>query len=418
MPQDDTLIDWQDGRYIVPDHPAIPFFPGDGIGPEVMQAALPVLDAAIRKAYGTKRSISWFEVPAGGKAVAAGLDLLPADTLDAIRRHRIAIKGPTMTPVGSGHRSINVALRQALDLYASVRPVHYFAGVASTVVDPAALDIVIFRENTEDVYAGIEYAAGSDHARELTTLIREWGAQIPDDAGLGIKVISRVRSRRLVRAAVRHAIAKGIGRVTLVHKGNIMKATEGAFVAWGYEVVREEFVGRAVAAADIPEGTTPAKGIVIVDDRITDAMFQDLLMTPHRFGVLATTNLNGDYLSDAAAAQVGGLGVAPGANLGDGVAVFEPTHGTAPDIAGKGLANPGSMILTGALMLEVIGWEEAGSLVLKAFAETLRSGRMTRDLAAGRPGIEVLSTSAFGEAVIESIATMTVGDVQGTTPAK
>jgi isocitrate dehydrogenase len=402
MPRNDTLIDWQDGRYIVPDQPAVPFFPGDGIGPEVMDAARPVLDAAVRRAYGGRRAIAWFEVPAAGRATAAGLDLLPADTLDTIRRHRIAIKGPTMTPVGSGHRSINVALRQALDLYANVRPVRYFEGVAAPVVNPGAVDIVIFRENTEDVYAGIEFAAGSERARHLGTLLGEWGSHIPDDAGLGIKVVSREKSRRLVRAAVRHAVAKGIGRVTLVHKGNIMKATEGAFAAWGYEVVREEFAGRAIPAADVPAGGPPP-GVVVVEDRIADAMFQDLLIAPQRFGVLATTNLNGDYLSDAAAAQVGGLGVAPGANLGDGIAVFEPTHGTAPDIAGKGLANPGSMILTGALMLDVMGWTEAGALVVDAFAATLRDGRMTRDLAAGRAGIEALSTQAFGDAVATRI---------------
>lgn len=398
-----STIDWRDERYVVPDRPAIPFFPGDGIGPEVMAATLPVLDAAVQRAYGGTRAIDWFEVPAAGRAVAAGLDLLPARTLDTIRDHRIAIKGPTMTPVGSGHRSINVALRQALDLYANVRPVRYFPGVTAPVVNPAALDVVIFRENTEDVYAGIEYANGSDHARHLAALLRDWGARIPDDAGLGIKVISRQKSRRLVRAAVRHALAKGIRRVTLVHKGNIMKATEGAFAAWGYEVVRQEFAGRAVPAGDLPHGTPPPEDVVVVDDRIADAMFQDLLLAPQRFGVLATTNLNGDYLSDAAAAQVGGLGVAPGANLGDGVAVFEPTHGTAPDIAGQGLANPGSMILTGALMLEVMGWTEAGARVMDAFAATLRDGRMTRDLAAGRPGITVLTTGEFGQAVARRI---------------
>ena len=398
----DSLIRFENGLLIVPDHPAIPVIPGDGIGPEVIAASRPAIDAAVERCYGGTRSIQWFEVFAGMAAVEKGLEVLPAETLETIRKHRVAIKGPTMTPTGGGHRSINVVLRQALDLYSNVRPVRYFHGVKSPVKNPHALDVTIFRENTEDVYAGVEFENGSPAEVELATWLRTKNYAIPEDAGLGIKIISKAKSQRLVRAAIEYALARKLHRVTLVHKGNIMKATEGAFARWGFEVVREEYAGRAVVVADL-KGALPQEGQILVDDRIADAMFQDLILQPRKFAVIATTNLNGDYLSDACAAQVGGLGVAPGANIGEGMAVFEPTHGTAPDIAGKGIANPGSMLLTGAMLLEYLGWVEASQLVVDSFASVVGSGRMTVDLVVGRPEIQLMSTTGFGDAVAEEV---------------
>jgi isocitrate dehydrogenase len=281
------MITYRDGRLQVPDVPVIPYIPGDGIGPEVWAAARPVLEATVAASYGSRRAIDWLELPAGQKALSQGLDLLPAATIAAIREHRVAIKGPTMTPVGGGHRSINVALRQALDLYANVRPVRYFEGVEAPVKNPAALDVVIFRENTEDVYAGIEFAAGSPEGLEFARLLAERGHPLREDTGIGIKIISRVCTRRLVRAAIEYALARGARRVTLVHKGNIMKATEGAFRAWGYELVREAYAGRAVVQEDLAPGRPAPEGMVVVDDRIADAAFQDLLLHPERFQVLA-----------------------------------------------------------------------------------------------------------------------------------
>jgi isocitrate dehydrogenase len=405
-------IGFENGRLLVPDRPVIPFIPGDGIGPEVWEAARPVIDAAVNAAYAGSRAIEWMEVPAGERtAVAAGGELLPAETVKTIGQHRVAIKGPTSTPVGGGHRSVNVALRQALDLFVSVRPVRYFEGISAPVRDPAVLDVVIFRENTEDVYAGIEFAAGSGGAAEVADLARRHGHGVPADAGIGVKVVSREKSKRLVRAALAYAIAHGRQRVTLVHKGNIMKATEGAFVRWGYELVREEFAGRAIAAADVPASARPPAGAVVVNDRLADTLFQDLLLKPRSLSVIATTNLNGDYISDACAAQVGGLGLAPGANIGKGMAVFEATHGTAPDIAGKGIANPASMILSGAMLLEFLGWNEAADRIANAVTEVLRSGRMTADLAAATPGARTLSTREFGAAVAGAVKQNSVPDL-------
>jgi isocitrate dehydrogenase len=398
-----NLITYEDGELKVPDRPEIPYITGDGIGPEVMAAALPVLDAAVEVAYGDKRGIDWIELPAGQSAFEQGLELLPQATVDAIREHRVAIKGPTMTPVGGGHRSINVTLRQILDLYACVRPVRYFEGVAAPVRDPAALDVTIFRENTEDVYAGIEYAPGSEEAKRIEALVAEQGKQLKPDTGVGIKVISKQGTQRLVRAAIEYALERSLKRVTLVHKGNIMKQTEGAFRAWGFDLAREEYAGSAVVAADIAPGEPEPEGLVIVDDRIADAMFQELLLRPAMFDVIAAPNLNGDYLSDACAAQVGGLGIAPGGNIGAGIAVFEATHGTAPDIAGRGIANPGSAILSGAMMLEFLGWPEAAALVVDGFARVLASGRLTCDLAAERAGATELGTSEFGAAVTAAL---------------
>ena len=389
-------IGYEDGKLVVPDHPTVAFMPGDGIGPEVWEGARPVLDQAVLESYGGARQIEWVELPLGQSALDAHGALLPDSTVQAIRRLRVAIKGPTMTPVGSGHRSLNVTLRQSLDLYANVRPVRYFPGVESPVRYPERLDVVIFRENTEDVYAGIEFERGSEDCAQLRQALGELGHQVSADAALGIKPISRGGSRRLVRAALDFALQQGRARVTLVHKGNIMKATEGGFCRWGYELAAQDYEGR-VGQGDVPDG------VVLIEDRIADAMFQDLLLKPQLFGVIAAPNLNGDYLSDACAAQVGGLGIAPGANIGDGVALFESTHGTAPDIAGQGIANPGSMMLSGAMLLEHLGWSEAARGVIDGFARVLQSGRMTGDLAAGREGLQVLGTQAFSNAVRRAI---------------
>ena len=388
----------------MPDRPAVPFIAGDGIGPEVWRAAREVIDAAVEASYGRERAIGWIELVAGEAAAALGLGPLPDDTLEAIRLHRVAIKGPTMTPVGKGHRSINVTLRRELDLYANVRPVRHFEGVVSPVKNPEIFDVVVFRENTEDVYAGIEFAAGSEEARRIESLLSEMGFTLPESTGIGIKPISRGATRRIVRAALEYAISHDRHRLTLVHKGNIMKHTEGAFLEWGYELVREQFAARAVVQADLPPGAGPPAGRIVVGDRIADAMFQDLLLGPQHLDVLVAPNLNGDYLSDACAAQVGGLGLAPGANLGDGLALFESTHGTAPDIAGRNLANPGSMILSGAMMLDHIGWPEASRRIVGALEAVLRSGRVTPDLAAGRKDVDVLGTDAFAAAVARAVA--------------
>ncbi len=397
-------ISYTSGQLIVPHHPKIPFFPGDGIGEEVWQAARQAFDAAVAAAYGKNRTIEWIEVLAGQKALASGHALLPDETLDAIREYRVAIKGPTMTPVGGGHRSINVTLRQALDLYANVRPVRYFDGVVAPVVNPEALDVVIFRENTEDVYAGIEFAAESDDCQRVEQLLKDMNCNVRPGSGIGIKVISKHGTRRLIRAAIDYALDTGRRRVTMVHKGNIMKETEGAFRRWGYELAAEAFPNTAIAACDLPSQEVPfTPGKVVLDDVIADAMFQELLLRPSRYDVIAAPNLNGDYLSDACAAQVGGLGIAPGANIGDGMAVFEATHGTAPDIAGKGIANPCSMMLSGAMLLRHIGWHDAAARIDKSVAAVLKSGRMTTDLAAKREHIEVLGTDAFGAAVVEAI---------------
>ncbi len=396
-------IQYIDDRLVVPDHPKVGFMPGDGIGPEVWSGARPVLDEATLQAYGGTRKVHWLELPLGQSALETDGDLLPKSTIDSIKNLRVAIKGPTMTPVGGGHRSLNVTLRQKLDLYANVRPVRHFSGVESPMRRPDELDAVIFRENTEDVYAGIEFTRGSDGARKLRQLLAELGQTVSKDAALGIKPISRDGSRRLIRQAIEYALQHNRKRVTLVHKGNIMKATEGGFRKWGYELAREDYPGRVIAASDLDPGQEPPAGMVTLEDRIADAMFQDLLLIPSHFEVIAAPNLNGDYLSDACAAQVGGLGIAPGANIGRGVALFESTHGTAPDIAGKGLANPGSMMLSGALLLEHLGWTEAADKVVVAFAQVLKTGRMTVDLAAERNGIEVLGTTAFSNAVLEAI---------------
>ncbi|MBI5018409.1 MAG: NADP-dependent isocitrate dehydrogenase [Deltaproteobacteria bacterium] len=391
------------------DTPTCVLIQGDGIGPEVTPAAVEALDAAVKAAYGGRRAIAWREALAGKRAFDAVGTPLPPETVEAIRTARLALKGPLETPVGGGIRSLNVALRQILDLYACVRPVRYFPGVPAPVTHPERVDVVLFRENTEDVYAGIEWREGTPEAlRVIAFLNGEMGCSISEDSGLGVKPMSVHGSKRLVRRAIRYALENGRRSVTLVHKGNIMKFTEGAFREWGYEVAAQEFAERTVTEAELGHvehaedlaGVTPP-GTVLVKDRIADAMFQEILLRPERYDVLALSNLNGDYLSDAAAAQVGGLGLAPGANIGDEIAVFEATHGTAPDIAGQGLANPGSVILSGAMLLRHLGWPEAADRVETALARVLVSRRVTADLAPGIEGAELLTTAAFGRAVAE-----------------
>ncbi len=396
-------IDWRDGRWVVPDHPIIPFIEGDGTGPDIWRAARRVFDAAVERASGGKRRVAWHEVLAGEKAFTQAGSWLPDATLATIREHRVAIKGPLTTPVGGGIRSLNVALRQLLDLYACIRPVRWFAGVPSPVREPQKLDVVIFRENIEDVYAGIEYQAGSPQARRLRDFLQdELQAKIREDSALGIKPMSRFGSQRLVAKAIRHAIEAGRPSVTLVHKGNIMKFTEGAFRDWGYEVANERFGTQTITEAEAGSGKREA-GRVLIKDRIADAMFQQVLLRPDEYSVIATPNLNGDYLSDACAAQVGGLGMAPGANVGDGFAVFEATHGTAPKYAGQDKVNPGSVILSGAMLFEELGWKDVSRAIIRGLEGAIAAKRVTYDLARQTAGATEVSTSGFGDSVIEHL---------------
>jgi len=401
-PAEGEPIAFENGRFLVPDNPILPFIEGDGTGPDIWRAAQAVFDAAVAKAYSGRKKVFWYEVFAGEKAFNRFNSWLPEDTLNAIRRFRVAIKGPLTTPVGGGIRSLNVSLRQLLNLYVCMRPVKYYPGVPSPMKHPELLDIVIFRENTEDVYAGIEWKQGTPEAEKVIDfLTREMGAKIRPDSGIGVKPISVTGSKRLVRRAIRYAIEHGRKSVTLVHKGNIMKFTEGAFRDWGYEVAKEEFADRVVTEAEA--GANPTEGKVIIKDRIADSMFQQLLLRPDEYDVVATPNLNGDYLSDAAAAQVGGLGMAPGANIGDEHGVFEATHGTAPKYAGQDVVNPSSVILSGVMMFEFIGWKEAAQLIEKGITETIRQKRVTYDLHRLMEGAVKLKTSEFGQAIIENM---------------
>lgn len=368
---------------------------GDGIGPDVWKSARPVIDEAIRLSYGDERGFDWQELLAGEKALKENGKLLPGETLEALREAELAIKGPLGTPVGTGFRSLNVTLRQTLDLYACIRPIRYFEGIESPVKHPERVDMVVFRENTEDVYAGIEYKAGTPEAAKLIAFLRdELGADVDAAAAVGIKPMTEKGSKRLVRAAIRHALAHNLPSVTLVHKGNIMKFTEGAFRQHGYDVAKEEFGDRTVTEAE-----AAAPGKLIIKDRIADAMFQEALIRPERYSVLATPNLNGDYISDALAAQVGGLGLAPGVNMSEKLAFFEATHGTAPALAGKDRANPGSLILSGALMLEHIGWTEAAGRIYGAVNAAIARRAVTEDLAAQMPDARTVGCTAFGEII-------------------
>ena len=375
---------------------------GDGIGPEIWRATRPVLDAAVRRAYGDGRGLDWVELAAGEKAMTATGNPLPQETLDALSKADVAIKGPLGTPVGGGFRSLNVTLRQTFDLYACIRPVRWFEGVCAPVRHPERVNMVIFRENTEDVYAGIEYAAGTPEAERLGAVLRdELGARVAKDAALGVKPMTERGSKRLVRRAVRYALDHGLPSVTLVHKGNIMKYTEGAFRAWGYEAAAE-FGDSVILEKDATPDNSADR--VVIKDRIADAMFQEALLHPEQYSVLASPNLNGDYLSDALAAQVGGLGMAPGVNMSDSLALFEATHGTAPKAAGKDIANPGSLLLSGALMLEHLGWGEAATLVERALRGVIADRTVTPDLAADMPGARAVSCTEFGCLLVDKIA--------------
>ncbi|MFN8179166.1 MAG: isocitrate dehydrogenase (NADP(+)) [bacterium] len=401
-PKGGERIEWVADRLVVPDHPIIPVFAGDGIGADIMRATRRVLDASIAKCYGGRRSIAWFEVFAGEDAHAKYGQWLPEDTLEAIRRYRVALKGPLTTPIGGGIRSLNVTLRQVLDLYACVRPVRYFRGVPSPVREPEKMNVVIYRENTEDVYAGIEWPAGSPEAERILGFLKtDMKAKIREKSAIGIKPMSAFGSKRLVRMAIRAAIRLNRSSVTLVHKGNIMKFTEGAFRDWGYEVAREEFAAQTVAEADL-RGPAPA-GKVVMKDRIADSMFQQILTRTDEYSVLAMPNLNGDYLSDACAAQIGGLGMAPGANLGDGVGLFEATHGTAPKYANQDVVNPGSLLLSGTFMLEHLGWGEAAHAIEAALERTILQKRVTYDLARLMGDVKPVKTSEYAAAIIENL---------------
>jgi isocitrate dehydrogenase len=399
-----SSIDFRDGRWVVPDHPTIPFIEGDGTGPDIWRAAVRVFDAAIAKVSNGKRRVTWREVLAGEKAFKASGSWLPDETLDVIRQYRVAIKGPLTTPVGGGMRSLNVALRQLLDLYACIRPVRYFKGVPAPVTNPGRLDVVIFRENIEDVYAGIEYEAESSEARAVIEFLRErFGAQIRPESAIGIKPMSKFGSQRLVVKAIQYAIKSGRPSVTLVHKGNIMKFTEGGFRDWGYAVAKQRFGAQTITETEAGGGRVE-KGKVLIKDRIADAMFQQLVLRPREYSVIAAPNLNGDYLSDAAAAQVGGLGLAPGGNVGDGYAMYEATHGTAPKYAGQDKVNPSSVILSGVMMFEELGWDDVARAIVRGLEGAVLTKRVTYDLARQLPGATEVSTSAFGDEIIEHLA--------------
>ena len=404
-PSEGASITMANGRLVVPDQPVIPFIEGDGIGPDIWRAAQRVFDAAVQKAYGGKRRIVWFEVLAGEKAKQAVDSWLPDDTLNAIRHHLVAIKGPLTTPVGGGIRSLNVALRQQLDLYACVRPVRWFEGVPSPVKHPEQVAMIIFRENTEDIYAGIEWQAGTEQVHALISFLRQTmkvqSIRFPDTSAIGIKPVSEEGSKRLIRAAIDYALANGRKSVTLVHKGNIMKYTEGGFRDWGYELARQEYGGQEIDGGPwcrLPDG-------LIVKDVIADAFLQQILTRPAEYDVIATLNLNGDYISDALAAQVGGIGIAPGANINylTGHAVFEATHGTAPKYAGQDKVNPGSVILSGEMMLRYLGWNEAADLIVSSLEKAIAARTVTYDFARLMENASEVKTSEFASAMIAAM---------------
>lgn len=401
VPDEGEKIRYENGKLIVPDNPIITYFEGDGIGKDVVPAAIEVLNAAAEK---IGKEIVWFKVHAGEDAYKIYGSYLPEDTLNAIKEFRVAFKGPLTTPVGGGYRSLNVTIRQFLDLYANVRPVYYIKGVPSPVKHPEKVNFVIFRENTEDVYAGIEFPWRSEVARKIREFFKEFGINIREDAGIGLKLISEFATKRLVRLAIKYAVENRRSSVTLVHKGNIMKYTEGAFREWGYEVALKEFRDCCITEEEFLSGVS-AEGKIVVKDRIADNMFQQIITRTEEYDVIVTPNLNGDYLSDAAAALVGGLGVAPGSNIGDGIGVFEPIHGTAPKYAGKNMANPTAQILTGALMLEFIGWKKSSEMIKKAVEMTISSGTVTYDIHRISGG-KLVGTREFAKAVIENMQSL------------
>lgn len=412
VPEEGSHISIKQGILQVSDHPIIPFIEGDGTGPDIWRASVGVFDAAVEQAYHGKKRIHWFEVYAGEKAKAVYGDqcpanFLPDETLEVIQEYLVAIKGPLTTPVGEGIRSLNVSLRQQLDLYVCQRPVRYFQGVPSPVKRPELIDMVIFRENTEDIYAGIEWAAYSESAKQVIAWLQKTMGvkkiRFPESSGIGIKPVSEEGTKRLVRAAIQYAIDHGRRNVTLVHKGNIMKYTEGAFKNWGYEVAREEFRDRTVSWDEC--GGRPPAGKVMIQDVIADAFLQQILTRPDNYEVIATLNLNGDYISDALAAQVGGIGIAPGANINyqTGRAIFEATHGTAPKYAGQDKVNPGSVILSGVMMFEYLGWQEAAELIVHALEKTIKAKTVTYDFERLMDGATLLKCSEFGQAIIKNM---------------
>ncbi len=403
-PREGTPIGIEDGRLVVPDDPVIPIIEGDGIGPDVTGAARKVLQAGVEAAYGEAKALVWFDVPAGEAAQAKHGELLPADTFEAIRHYRVALKGPLTTPIGGGFRSLNVTLRQTLDLYSNVRPIYWIPGVPSPMAHPERMDMVVYREATEDVYAGIEWARGSVEAAKVRHFLKtELGVDVPEDAGIGVKPISEFKTKRLVRKAIQYALDRRRESVTLVHKGNIMKFTEGAFRDWGYEVAAEDFPDRTLTEQELwdsYDGERPP-GMVVMKDRLADNMLQQLLTRTDEYDVLALPNLNGDYLSDAAAGQVGGLGIAPGGNIGDETALFEPIHGSAPKYAGQNKVNPTAEILAGVMMLEHLGWEEAAAAVKDAVVQTIGAKSVTYDLHRQMEGATKVSTSEYADLVVK-----------------
>lgn len=404
-PSEGTLITVKDDKLTVPDDPIIPFIEGDGIGVDITPAMKKIVDSAVQKTYQDKRRIVWFEIFAGDKAVAKYGEgqWLPEDTKKAIAHYIVAIKGPLTTPVGGGIRSLNVTLRQTLNLYACVRPIKWIPGVPSPVKAPEKLNVVIYRENTEDVYAGIEWAEGTPEAQKVIQFLNsQMGTKVREDSGVGIKPISITGTKRLMRKALQFALDRNRDSVTLVHKGNIMKFTEGSFRDWGYELAKEEFADQSITEAEVWDrynGKLP-QGKVMVKDRIADSMFQQVLLRPDEYSVIATPNLNGDYLSDACAAQVGGLGMAPGGNIGDYVALFEATHGTAPKYTGQDKVNPSSLVLSAVMMLDYLGWREAGDAIEKAMERTIKQKTVTYDLERQMKGATKVSTSEFADAVV------------------
>ncbi len=405
VPTEGERIGFVDGRLVVPNQPIIPVIEGDGIGRDIMKVTRRVVDAAVQTAYNGGNQIVWFDVYAGENAMAKYNEWLPQDTFDAIEYFRVALKGPLTTPVGGGFRSLNVTLRQVLELYACVRPVRYFQGVPAPVTHPEKMNVVIFRENTEDVYAGIEWEQGTPEVKKVIELLRtEMGVDIREDSGIGVKPISIFGTKRLARMAIQYAIDHGRRSVTFVHKGNIMKFTEGAFCAWGYELAKEEFAEQTITEDELYDdynGECP-EGKIIVNDRIADSMLQQILTRTDEYDVIVTPNLNGDYLSDAAAAQVGGIGMAPGGNLSDEVALFEATHGTAPKYTDQDVVNPGSLILSAVMMLEHLGWQEAADLIISGLEKTILQKKVTYDLERLMEGATKVRTSEFGASIVEN----------------
>jgi isocitrate dehydrogenase len=407
VPVDGEKISVQEGKLHIPDHPILAFIEGDGIGYDIMTASKRIWDAAVQTAYGGQRKIAWMEIYAGEKAARIyDGNYMPGETFDAMREFIVGIKGPLTTPVGGGFRSLNVTLRQVLDLYACVRPVRWYDGLPSPLKEPWLVDVVIFRENTEDVYAGIEYQAGTPEAAKVEKFLKEeMGAQFFEGAGIGIKPISAFGTKRLVRKAIQYALDEGRKSVTLVHKGNIQKFTEGAFRNWGYELAKEEFGDVTISEDELwsrYNGKLP-EGLILIKDRIADIMFQQMLLRPAEYDVVAAPNLNGDYLSDAVAAEVGGVGIAPGANIGDYVALFEATHGTAPKYTNLDKVNPGSLLFSGVMLLRYIGWREAADMIVRAYEKTVSQKIVTYDFARQMEGAKEVKTSEFASAVISNL---------------